>query len=336
MNGLKKISHQMNAILFMAFIGMTSFAQTTTFKASDYIISKTDKDVYVSKIDIYKNYTFVDITIVPKKYLARLNYWYSGSAYLSADGKKYKLLGATDETGERYHSCTYSDGWGWNNAKAGYAYTFTLVFQGGIDIGVEQCSIIDKGTKPGDNFQNIKFSNSPFGDKVHEKYFAYGKAYIAYTNATVSLKEGAGANYGTVETLKPGTVVVIDTREENGDYYYATNFDTGAEGYISKSKVSPYEIIPESDGSFFVENKYSDYHENPRVEITNSTNKNMTLTLNGTKYKISAYGKKEVTLPAGTCKFKATAPGVMPFIGSKYLKQGHEYTWEFYIIYDKY
>lgn len=323
-------------ILLLTIVHTPSIAQTTSFSPNDYVISKADKDVYVSKIDIYKNYTFVDITIVPKKDLARLNYWYSASAYLSADGKRYKLLGATDESGERYHRCTYSDGWGWENAKAGYAYTFTLVFQGGIDIGVEQCSLIDKGTKPGDNFQNIKFHNSPFGDKEHETYFAYGKAYIAYTNATVSMKEGAGTNYGTVETLKPGTVVVIDTREAKGEYYYATNYDTGEEGYISKSKVSPYEIIPESDGSFFQESRYSDYHQDPRVEITNSSNKNMTLTLNGTKFKISAYGKKEVTLPAGTCKFKATAPGVMPYIGSKYLKQDYEYTWEFYIIYDKY
>ena len=309
-------------------------AQTTYFDPSDYCVSKTDKDVYVSKVDIYKNYTFVDITIVPKKNIARLTYWYSKSAYLLADNKRYKLLGAVDEDKEQYHTCTYSDGWGWNNAKAGYEYTFTLVFEGGIAVGVEECSLIDKGTKPGTSFEGIWLNNSPFGDVEHEASFVHGKAYLAYTNATVSMKEGAGANYQTVETLKPGTVLVIDTREAYGDYYYVTNFDTGSEGYVKKSKVSPYEIIPESDGSFFQESKYSNYHQDPRIEITNSTNKTLTLTLNGTKHKISAYKTINVTMPAGVCKFKATAPGVMPYIGSKSLRTDYEYTWEFYIIYD--
>lgn len=312
------------------------FAQTTTFEPTDYCISKTDRDVYVSKIEIYTKYICVDITIVPKKDLAHLNYWYSVNTYLMADNKRHKLLGATDAAKKEYHRCTYSDGWGWDKAKAGYAYTFTLVFDGSIDVGVEQCSIIDKGTNPGDNFQNIIIDNSPFGDKDHELYFVYGKAYLAYTNATVSMKEGAGTNYNTVETLKPGTVVVIDTREANGDYYYATNFDTGSEGYISKSKVSPYEIIPESDGSFFQETKISDYNQDPLVEITNNTSKNIKLKLNGTTYKINAYNKIEITIPQGQYNFKATAPGVMPDIGSKTFRVNYKYTWNFYIVTSKY
>lgn len=321
---------------FMIMTGVSSFAQTTSFSPTDYCVSKTDRDVYVSKIDIFTKYICVDITIVPKKDIARLNYWYSTNAYLIADNKRHKLLGATDAAKKEYHRCTYSDGWGWEKAKAGYAYTFTLVFDGTIEAGVEQCSIVDKGTKPGDNFQNIVIDNSPFGDKDHELYFVNGKAYLAYTNATVSLKEGAGTNYNTVETLKPGTVVVIDTREASGDYYYATNFETGSEGYISKSKVSPYEIIPESDGSFIKEGQYSDYHQDPRVEITNSTDKTMTLTLNGTKHKIRAHNKIEITLKAGVCKFKATAPGVMPYIGTKTFNNNYDYTWEFFIITERY
>lgn len=330
------------ATRFFTIIGViiitsiSAFSQTTTFGSTDYCISKTDRDVYVSKIEIFTKYICVDITIVPKKDIARLNYWYSTNAYLIADNKRHKLLGATDAAKKEYHRCTYSDGWGWDKAKAGYAYTFTLVFDGTIDVGVEQCSIVDKGTKPGDNFQNIRINNSPFGDKEHESNFVYGKAYLAYTNATVSMKEGAGTNYNTVETLKPGTVVVIDTRETNGDYYYATNFDTGSEGYISKSKVSPYEIIPESDGSFIKEGNYSEYHLDPRVEITNSTDKTLTLTLNGTKHKIRAHNKIEITLKAGVCKFKATAPGVMPYIGTKTFNNNYEYTWEFFIITERY
>ena len=131
-------------------------------------------------------------------------------------------------------------------------------------------------------------------------------------------------------------MLVIDTREASGDYYYATDFETATEGYVKKSQVSPYEIIPEPDGSFFQGSRYSDYQLDPQVEITNSTNKLMTLTLNGKKHRIAANQTITLEMPAGLCRFKATTPGVRPYIGSKTFEKDYIYTWEFFIIKERY
>lgn len=317
---------------------------TTNFTLFDHRIQGEDKSASIGKVDIYTNCVLVEIKLVPNKEIKRLHYFYSPNTYLLANGTKLPLLGAVSSDGESYHTCYYDDGWGWDNAKANSIYSFTLIFDGTITEGVETCSLIDDGSDyHGFIFRNIKLDNPKYEPQITQESksntqrikatkFEPNKIYIGYTNGTAKLKEGAGSNYKTIITLNPSTPLIIDTSEKRGSYYYVTVLETGEEGYISAQLASPYEEIQSSDGSMFQSTKRNSYvKHDPSIEITNLSHVTMTLTLGKSKFSFKPSETRTITIKEGTYKFKASSPGIIPLIGSKFFESDYDYTWQFFI-----
>ena len=57
----------------------------------------------------------------------------------------------------------------------------------------------------------------------------------------------------------------------------------------------------------------------------------MTLKLNSEIYSFSPNERKTITLSPGFYDYRASAPGVLPNIGSESMKSNMKYSWEFYI-----
>ena len=72
------------------------------------------------------------------------------------------------------------------------------------------------------------------------------------------------------------------------------------------------------------------------VIIKNDSSKNMNLRFGGINYSIPANTAKTLEIDQGTYDYSATAPGVRALSGSQGFKQGHLYSWTFYIVTRKY
>ena len=58
----------------------------------------------------------------------------------------------------------------------------------------------------------------------------------------------------------------------------------------------------------------------------------MTLKLNSEAYSFSPQQKKKITLSPGNCNYRASAPNVIPIIGTEYMESNQGYSWQFYIV----
>jgi len=156
-------------LLFLLIIGVllfcseTSFAQTTNFYGADKVQSdEHTAALYEVKIDRNRNYTFVTIELIPTKNKSRLKYWTSYNTKIKSGSYEAKLLGALSNDGKTYHDCGCNDNWGWNNAKTGERYHYTLVFGGAIPPGSTDFSLIDEGSYSGCrgfSFRNYTINN---------------------------------------------------------------------------------------------------------------------------------------------------------------------------------
>ena len=116
-------------LLFVCYI-TKSFAQdvTTTFNYPNWCESKQfNQRAALYQVRLTPFFTHVTIKVVPTKNRKRLNYWTSDQTYVLAGNAKLPLLGAMGEN-NTYHSCTYNDGWGWNNVSKGQELYYTLIF----------------------------------------------------------------------------------------------------------------------------------------------------------------------------------------------------------------
>lgn len=134
-------------LLVTAIICLNSFAQDviTNFDTSTsrYVESKAQNvkgRLYQVKLTTY--FTYVTIELYVTKNANRLNYWTSENTVVESGNAILPLLGALGQD-NTYHSCTYNDGWGWNNVKAGERYYYTLIFSGRIPEGSTSFTLKD-------------------------------------------------------------------------------------------------------------------------------------------------------------------------------------------------
>ncbi len=115
------------------------------------------------------SYTYVTIELTATKNADRLNYWTSEKTYVESGYARLPLLGAKKD--DTYHSCTYSDGWGWDNVKKGGKYYYTLIFSGRIPEGNTNFSLIDPATSGrGFSFPNYTINNPKTHSIIDEGY----------------------------------------------------------------------------------------------------------------------------------------------------------------------
>jgi uncharacterized protein YgiM (DUF1202 family) len=160
---------------------------------------------------------------------------------------------------------------------------------------------------------------------------SFGQSYLGWVTKQVNFREGPGAEYGIISSLKSGTQIFIVSLDTESDFYNIIDISSDKEGYIHKSFVKIGEVVKKNEkGMFTPSGKTSTY--NPEIEIFNNTSLTLTLKLNSETYTFYPEQKRTVTLSPGSYNYRASAPGVIPNIGTEYMESNMGYTWQFYIV----
>ncbi len=159
----------------------------------------------------------------------------------------------------------------------------------------------------------------------------FSQSYLGRVTKQVNFREGAGTDYPVISSLKVGTQIFIVSLETENDFYNIIDIATDKEGYIHKSFVKVgQEIEKNEQGMFTPSGQTSNY--NPEIEIYNNTKLTLTLKLNSETYSFAPQQKRTITMSPGTCNYRASAPNVIPNIGTEYMQSNQGYTWQFYIV----
>ena len=329
----------------MLVMVMSSKAQlVTTFTPYDKYVTGDDVKAYVSKVTLYSNYTMIEIALKPYHYISRLNFWTSPYTYLQAGTKRLEYLGVLSKDEKSYHSAIYDDGYGWTGASSNYTYTYTLVFEGCPEDGVESISLVDPGESyHGYCFYNITINNpsnvdDPILDTDNNEYSDDDNSnidwekYLAYTTQKVNMRSESNSSSDIVMVLPRNTNLFVDKDEEENGFYKVIDLATNNEGYVSKNYIAFGKKIQRSSGKMFHGQQIGNSYDPPVIHINNATNTSMKLKVGTTEYQFSPYEKKTITILSGTYNFLATAPGVYPLAGTKKFEAGWEYDWGFKVV----
>ena len=162
-------------------------------------------------------------------------------------------------------------------------------------------------------------------------FSAYSQSYIGWISKQVNFRESPSTDAPILSSLKAGSQIFIISLYAENDFYNIIDIETNTEGYVHKNFVKVGQQVKENDQGIFTPSGETTSY-NPDIEIFNNTNKTLTLKLNSEVYTFSPKEKRTLTLSPGTITYRASAPGVMPNIGTESLKSNQGYTWEFYIV----
>lgn len=159
----------------------------------------------------------------------------------------------------------------------------------------------------------------------------FSQSYLGWVTKQVNFRQGPGKDFDITSSLKPGTQIFIVSLETNNDFYNIIDIASDKEGYVHKSFVRLGKKVEENESGIFVPSgKTSEY--NPEIEIFNNTSRTLTLKLNNEVYSLSPKQKKSIILPPGSYNYRASAPGVIPNIGTESMSSNMRYSWQFYIV----
>lgn len=158
----------------------------------------------------------------------------------------------------------------------------------------------------------------------------FSQSYLGTITKQVNFREGPGSSYEIISQLKAGSQIFISSLETEGDFYSIINIATNEEGYVHKSYVKIGKLVTRSNQSVFTPNGVSSSHES-ELKIFNNTSKTLTLKMNSKLFYFSPYERKNISISPGEYDFRASAPGVIPYIGNESLRSGQAYSWQFFI-----
>ena len=158
----------------------------------------------------------------------------------------------------------------------------------------------------------------------------FSQSHLGTIIKQVNFRQGSSSNDNIISSLKPNTQVFIISLETENDYYNIIDIATDKEGYVHKSYVKVGKLVSRSNESVFTPNGETSTYES-EVKIFNNTNKTLTLKMNTQLYYFSPYETKNISIYPDEYDFRASAPGVIPYIGTERLKSKQAYSWEFYI-----
>lgn len=158
----------------------------------------------------------------------------------------------------------------------------------------------------------------------------HSQSYLGTISKEVNLREGPSSDYGIIRSLKAGTQIFISSLETENDFYSIINIATNEEGYVHKSFVRVGKLVARSSESVFTPDGDSSSYDS-EVKIFNNTSKKLTLKMNSELFYFSPYETKNISISPGEYDFRASAPGVIPYIGTERLKSNQAYSWQFYI-----
>jgi hypothetical protein len=159
----------------------------------------------------------------------------------------------------------------------------------------------------------------------------YSQSYLGTITKQVNFREGSSSETTIISSLKPKTQIFIISLLAENDYYNVIDIATDKEGYVHESYVKVGKEVSKSNESVFTPSGQTSNY-NSEVKIFNNTSKTLTLKLNTEIYHFSPKESKNITLTPGEYDFRASAPGVIPYIGTENLNSNQGYSWQFYIV----
>jgi len=161
--------------------------------------------------------------------------------------------------------------------------------------------------------------------------FSFSQSYLGWATKQVNFRNGPGTEFAVISSISAGSQIFIISTESVNDFYNIIDIATDKEGYIHKSYVKiGDEVKINSEGAFQFSGKSNS--SNATLEIYNNTDITMTLTLNKERFSFSPHEKRSIEYKPGKWNYRASAPGVIPDIGTEVLQGNSVYQWEFYIV----
>lgn len=165
---------------------------------------------------------------------------------------------------------------------------------------------------------------------VFSIFISFCQSYLGWATKQVNFRSGPGTTYEIISTLQAGAQIFIVSDLPENDFYNVIDIATDKEGYLHKSFVKfGDKVDANSEGIFAITGKSTS--EQPQLDIYNNTSITMTLKLDNNRYVFSPQEKKSINYSSGKCTYRASAPGVIPSVGSEFFESNGIYTWEFYI-----
>lgn len=157
------------------------------------------------------------------------------------------------------------------------------------------------------------------------------QSYLGTITKKVNFRAEPNAESNIIASLNPKTKIFIVSLESENDYYNVIDIETDTEGFVHKSFIKLGNVINKSEESVFVPTGESSSYDT-EVKIFNNTSRTLTLKLNTDIFHFDPHETKNLTLSPGGYDFRASAPGVIPYIGNENLKSNQGYSWQFYIV----
>jgi len=157
------------------------------------------------------------------------------------------------------------------------------------------------------------------------------QSYLGRITNQVNFREGPGKEFNTITSLKTGTQIFIVTLETENDFYNIIDINTNKEGYVHKSFVKIGKQVKVNEEGIFSSNGETTSY-NAELVIFNNTRLPLTLKINSETFSFDSKEKRTLSIVPGPIDYRASAPGIIPYIGTENLKSKQGYSWEFYII----
>jgi uncharacterized protein YgiM (DUF1202 family) len=158
----------------------------------------------------------------------------------------------------------------------------------------------------------------------------YAQSYTGVVKEAANLRSGPGTDYQVVAVLAEGTELFIDSISGENGFYPVSVIETDTSGWIAKSLVNLTQAIAGRDEKIFTPLRRIASKE-AVVRVHNDSNVAMTLVLDRQIYKFDVGEEKVLELPAGSYQVRASAPGIIPYLGKEDFDVGVEYAIRFYV-----
>lgn len=157
------------------------------------------------------------------------------------------------------------------------------------------------------------------------------QSFLGFANKQVNFREGPSTDYKVIKSLVPGTQLFISSMQTKNNYYNVIDISSNVEGYVYKTYVDIGDEVKRNEGGLFVPTGKSD-NSLSKIEVFNKTKLSLTLKMGDTKYIFSPNEKTNINVEPGSYNYRASAVGVIPYIGKDVIENGTNYSWQFYII----
>jgi hypothetical protein len=146
----------------------------------------------------------------------------------------------------------------------------------------------------------------------------------------IPLMDRPNADALRILTISERDILALLNREATDGWLNVIHVRSGKEGWVNRDDVHiTLTKHPSPPPVFSEENVGTD--ADPEVNVLNKTNRELTLKIGETHYTVRAGDSLKVSHSAGTWRFYASAPGVIPDFGTEDWGRGHRYEWTFWV-----